>query len=270
MTSKKIAFFFILIFSGCNPSTQEINEPLFAWDFSKSILYTYSFTQDVKGEDKSDLTLGYPQLSAFIGTGNLNVQANGNGLADLSITEMYVDRYSFDKNGNPADKVTEQLPESLVKGMSPDGTFGDYNKIILYEFLFPLPKKNIELGESIDIPMEMTFNTNRGKLLVKGQNRLTYIKTEPYKERDCAILKGEIDISEIDIPDDFTGSYSYSTSGKAIYYFDKENKYFVAADILMRSVVRVKDISDDPEIENSYMDLKSQNSYKYELKEIIE
>ena len=261
----------ILIFISCengstkSNKTENSNESQFQWDFGKQRKFIYSFSQTVNGETKMDKNR--PAKKTYLtGIGHLNVRVKENNLADLSLTDIEMKMIMFNEDGSPKDTMTHKAPTNVVQDMKPDGSFGDSNKDILFDMLFPLPNKNLEKGDSDEIPMQMPFNANGSRLYAKGQNTLTFLGYEEMEGRNCAVLKGVIDISKLDIPEELKGEYECSTSGKATYYFDLENGFYVGADIQM-----VMDVMMDSEIEDDlgmFMKMKSDNVYKIRLEEI--
>lgn len=265
----------ILIFASCgnantkSTETEKSSQSQFQWDFSKQRKFIYSFSQTVNGENKMDKERP-AQKTYMTGVGHLNVRVKENNLADISLTDIEMEMIIFNEDGTPRDTMTQKAPTNVVQDMKPNGSFGDSNTDILFDMLFPLPNKNLEKGDSDEIPMQMPFNANGTRLFAKGQNTLTFAGYEEIEGRNCAVLKGVIDISKLDIPKELKGEYECSTTGNATYYFDLENGFYVGADIQM-----VMDVMMDSETENEddfgmFMKMKSDNVYKIRLEEIEE
>ncbi|NQY07037.1 MAG: hypothetical protein HRT68_12835 [Flavobacteriaceae bacterium] len=265
----------ILIFASCgngntkSAKAENSNEFQFQWDFSKQRKFIYSFSQIVNGENKMDKER--PSDKTYTkGLGQLNVRVKENNLADISLTDIEMQMIDYDQEGNPRDTMTQKVPNTVVQDMKPDGSFGDSNTDILFDMLFPLPNKNLDEGDSDEIPMQMPFSTNGSRLFAKGQNTLTFAGYEEIEGRNCAVLKGVIDISELDIPEELKGEYECSTTGSATYYFYLEDGYYTGADIKM-----VMDVMMDTETENEddfgmFMKMKSDNVFKIRLEKIVE
>jgi hypothetical protein len=261
----------ILIIASCgskdtnNTKADSLNEPQFEWDFSKQQKFVYSFSQTVHGETKMDKDR--PANKTYTtGIGHLNVRVKENNLADLSLTDIEMKMVNYNQEGEPSDTMTQNIPTNVVQDMKTDGSFGDSNTDMLFGMLFPLPKKKIEKGELYEVPMQMPFNANGSRLFAKGQNKLTFVGYEEIEGRNCAVLKGEIDISELDVPEELKGEYGCSTTGNATYYFDLENGYYVGSDINM--VMEVMMDSGSDEDFGMYMKMKSDNIYKIRLEKI--
>ena len=265
----------ILILASCgngntkSTETENLNEYQFKWNFSKKRKFIYSFSQIVNGENKMDKDR--PADKTYMtGLGHLNVRVKENNLADLSLTDIEMKMIMFNEDGTPRDTMTQKAPANVVQDMKPNGSFGDSNTDILFDMLFPLPNKSLEKGDSDEIPMKMPFNANGSRLFSKGQNTLTFIGYEDIEGRNCAVLKGVIDISQLDVPEELNGEYGCSTTGNATYYFDLENRFYVGADIHMIMNVMMDSESENEDDFGMYMKMKSDNVYKIRLKKIEE
>ena len=265
----------ILILSSCgngnsqSSETSNTSQSQFEWDFSKKRKFIYSFSQTVNGENKMDKDRP-AEKTYMTGVGHLNLRVKENNLADLSLTDVEMNMIMFNEDGTPRDTMTQKAPTNVVQDMKPDGSFGDSNTDILFDMLFPLPNKKLEKGDSDEVPMQMPFNANGSRLFSKGQNTLTFTGYEEIEGRNCAVLKGEIDISKLDVPDELKGEYECSTTGNATYYFDLENGFYVGADIQMVMDVMMDSESENEEDFGMYMKMKSNNVYKIRLEKIEE
>tara|TARA_B100000674_G_C37837410_1_gene913573 strand:- start:453 stop:1277 length:825 start_codon:yes stop_codon:yes gene_type:complete len=265
----------ILILASCgseNSKSTETDNPngtQFQWDFGKQRTFIYSFSQTVNGENQ--MGKDRPADKTYMtGIGHLNVRVKENNLADLSLTDIEMKMVRYDQEGTPKDTMTQKVPANVVQEMKPNGSFDDSNKDILFKMLFPLPNKDLEKGDSDEITMQMPFNANGSRLFSKGQNTLTFKGYKEIEGRNCVVLKGEIDISNLDVPEELKGEYECSTLGNATYYFDLENRYYVGADIKM-----VMNVMMDSETENEddfgmFMKMKSDNIFKIRLEKIEE
>jgi hypothetical protein len=138
----------------------------------------------------------------------------------------------------------------------------------MFKMLFPLPSEDLKEGEKDKVAMQMPFNANGSRLYAKGFNTLEFSGFEKICDRECVVLSGIIDISEMDVPEELTGEYKNSTTGKATYYFDLEDKIYVGADINMTMDVLMDTESNDQNQRGMYMAMKSQNIFKIRLEKI--
>jgi hypothetical protein len=269
---KKLLFALsVLILSGFatetsyESKTKSISE--FKWDFSEQKKYIYSFSQEVKSEDKigdSDLT----DKSQSSAKGYLNVNIKENHLADLSLSGVEVNIVMFNRYGSPKDTSLQKVPVKIVQDMKADGSFAYTNKNILFDILLPLPKHNIKVGESDSIKLQIPFNVNGSQLFTKGQNTLTFKGYEKIKTRNCAVLEGRFDISELDIPKELNGNYTSSTIGGAKYYFDFEQGCYVGADIHLIMEVLMDLERGEEDTFSMFMSMKSDKIFKIRLEKI--
>lgn len=245
------------------------NQSQFEWDFSEQKKYVYSYTQTSISENKmgKDRSIDKNKME---GIGFLNVRIKENNLSDISLTDIKMKITMFNEDSTPKDTNSQELPPVVAQDMKPDGSFESSNGNILFDYLFPLPNKKLEKGDFAEIPMQMPFNANGSMLSVKGQNTLNFVDYKELKGRNCAVLKGEIDISKLDTPRELKGNYQCTTTGNATYYFDLDNGCFVESDINMD--IHIVMDTETPENENSgmYMEIKSHDTYKIRLENIVE
>lgn len=262
--------FFILLIASCgqqNTNSETSNNSKFTWDFTKQRNLIYSYYQIVNNENK--MSRNEPaNISKMTALGNLKIKIKDTNLADLSLIDIEMNSVDFDSDGNPRDTMTHKAPLQVMQDMKPDGSFSDSNIDIMFKLLFPLPSKDLNKGESDIVEMQMPFNANGTRLIAKGFNTLEFSGFETIQERKCAVLNGVIDISDMKVPEELTGEFKNSTTGKATYYFDLEDKIYVGADIDMTMEAFMDTESEDESIRGMYWEMKSQNIFKIRLEKI--
>jgi hypothetical protein len=258
----------LVILSSCGNQNSKSEQTEFTWDFSKQKKYIYSYSQTVMSENKMDKDQPANKAN-IIGNGNLNVRVKENNLADLSLTNLKMDMIMLDENGIAKDTISNSASTSVIQDMKPNGTFGTNNHNIIFDLIFPLPSKNLKIGEKDKIPMQMPFNANGSSLLIKGFNTLEFIGIESFDGKECAVLKGEIDISNLEIPEELDGIYKGSSLGNGTYYFDLKNRSFVGADIQMTMIIMMDTETDKTDM-GMYGNMKSENEFKIRLEKIEE
>ena len=241
----------------------------FIWDFSKKKKFIYSYSQTVNGTNKMDKDRPADK-SLMNGKGYLNVRVKENNLAALSLTDLEIDMIMFNENGTPKDTMSNKTPATVIQDMKPNGSFTDPNSNVMFDLLFPLPASDLKVGESDKISMQIPFNANGSRLFSKGFNELTFKGYETIEGRKCAVLKGKIDISELEIPEELKGEYKSSTTGLATYYFDLKNHYYVGADIQMLMEVMMDSETEDENDFGMFMEMTSDNVFKIRLEKIEE
>jgi len=204
------------------------------------------------------------------GVGQLNITVKENNLADISLTDIEMKIIEFSQDETPKDTMTHNAPTTVVQDMKTNGSFEDSNTEVLFDFLFPLPNKNILDGKSDEISMKMPFNANGSILFSKGQNKLTFLEFKEIEGRKCVVFKGDINISELEVPAELKGNYKYTTIGNATYYFDLENGYYVGADVKMVMDVLMDTETHKYDESGMYMETTSESVYKIRLKKIEE
>lgn len=261
--------FLILIIAGCGQqnANNDTKGSKFTWDFSKPKKLIYSYSQTVNNENKMrrDEPTDKTYMTAI---GNLNIKIKENNLADLSLTNIEMKSVDSDFEGNPRDTMTQKMPPQVLQDMKPDGSFSDSNIDIMFKMLFPLPSKDLKEGENEKVAMQMPFNANGSRLIAKGFNTLKFSGFETIQDRECAVLIGAIDISDMKIPEELKGEYKNSTIGKATYYFDLKDRIYVGADIDMTMEAFMDTESEDENNRGMYWEMKSQNIFKIRLERI--
>lgn len=263
----------VLIFISCGNSSKKseqnstTNQNNFVWDFSEPKKYVYTYWQEVDATNNMDKNVPADK-SKIIGNGYLNVRVKENNLADLSLTDLKTDMIVYDESGKAKDTMSNTAPASVIQDMKPNSTFGTNNHNLIFDLIFPLPSKNLKIGEKDKIPMEMPFNANGSRLFIKGFNTLEFIGMQKIEGKEVAVLKGNIDISNLEIPEELNGKYEGSSIGNGTYYFDLENQYFVGADIQMTMTVMMDTETDDKDDLGMFADMRSDNIFKIRLENI--
>lgn len=267
-----LSIFILASCGGENSKSSETtisNESQFEWDFSEKKKFVYSFSQTTSGENKMDKDRPADK-TLMTAIGHLNVRVKENKLADLSLTDIEVNMINYNSDGNPRDTMTQKVPANVVQDMKPDGSFKVENTDILFDMILPLPSGNLEEGESIEIPLEIPFNFNGSYLNSKGHNTLRFVGFENIDNRKCAVLKGVIDISKLDIPEEIGGEYKSSTTGKGTYYFDLDKGYYVGADVEIRKEIMMDSETGEDDDYGMYAEMKSNDVIKIRLEKIEE
>ena len=271
----KKSYFLVLVLAllGCdNSKTQSTestasNRSKFQWDFSQERTFVYSFSQEVNAENQ--MIKAQPDSKTYMsGVGYLKVRVKEDSLADLSLVDIKMQMLNYDSGGNPGDTITQTIPPNVAQDMKPDGSFEDSNTNMVFKMIFPLPNADLEKGDSEALMMSMPFNAGGSKLFSKGQITLTHSGHQKIDGKDCTVFEGDLDISDLNIPEELKGDFGCSVIGKGTYYFDTENGYYVGANIQM-----VMDVLMDTEGQEDfgmYMKMTSENTYKIRLEKIEE
>ena len=263
----------ILILTSCGNSNNKsdqnsiVDQNEFVWDFSQPKKYIYSYWQEVDGKNNMDKNMPADK-SKIIGNGYLTVRVKENNLADLSLTDLKTDMILFDDNGKAKDTMSDTAPASVIQNMKPNSTFGKDNHNFVFDLIFPLPTKKLQIGEKDKIPMEIPFNANGSRLSVKGFNTLEFVGMEKFEGKEVAILEGNIDIFDLEIPEELNGVYKSTSIGKGTYYFDLENQYFVGADIQLTMKAIIDTETDNKDDIGVYANMQSDNNFKVRLEKI--
>jgi hypothetical protein len=231
----------------------------FEWNFNTNNNYIYSFSQTTTSEskmskkDKSD-------HSYISGKGQIIITSKSNDLADLSFVDLKVKM----KNDFTNDTISQSQPNNVIQDLKSDGNFSvTFNTNDFIRLLFPIPNKNLSKGNRSDIPMILPYNINGSVINSKGFNSLQFTNYEVINGHKCAVLIGDINISTLDLPENFEGNYELSQIGKGTYYFDIENGYYIKSKVNFT----LKSLADN---EDLYINASSTNEYEINLIEVTD
>ncbi|MEO9531836.1 MAG: hypothetical protein ABJG68_13735 [Crocinitomicaceae bacterium] len=255
---------FALLFSNC---TNREPGTTFEWDFSSPKKFIYSYSQIIHGENQFEKNSPLDKVD-MTSNGFLNITVKENQLADLSLTDMEVHMQTYDHDGTPNTPIDQKAPSTVIQEMNSKGKFKVESSDIIFDILFPLPPNDLKEGESCEIPLSMPFNANGSILSVKGQHVLSFVGYEELNGYDCAVLEGELEISEIDKPSELIGKYENNTTAISKYYFSLEYGHYVGADVKLTINALMDNTGDENAIFNFYMNSTSENIFEIRLLEI--
>jgi hypothetical protein len=171
-------------------------------------------------------------VSSDRGEGTLLLHGRGT-VADL-IQEGRMQRRDMDTGNAPRTIELTFIPRAF-QGMDADGTLRTLqNRDIPLRFLFRLPPRPLSPGESVQIPLQVPFETAGSILEVGGVLRLTLAGFVTIGGRPCARFDGEIELSQLDPSAGLKGRYSYSVRGASVLFFDLEKRRPAGGRIALR------------------------------------
>jgi len=137
----------------------------------------------------------------------------------------------FEAPGSEEPQAMEsQAPPMVVQGVKEDGSMEICNtsQEMLFKTLFPLPPQPLHVGESVSVPGQIPFNAMGSLLYAKGAFNILLTGYVKIGEKTCAKLVTDIDISQLDVPEEMEGNYTCQLKGKSVYFFDVQNRHFVS------------------------------------------
>jgi hypothetical protein len=229
------------------PSLPSPNEAaLFRWDFSGKQVYQYEFSQLVLVTSEIGNMHGNEASKAshqsIQGDGKLSLKSEGNKSARLVLENLTMSMEVEIPESDEPQIIQSQAPPIVIQGVQEDGSMklGNSGQEILLKTLFPIPPKPLKVGQSVSVPAEMPFNVMGSLLHVKGK---TDIKLSDYVQvngKTCAKLETEIDISTLNVPVELKGEYQCQIKGRSIFFFNVEDKHFVAGRVAMLMSMHVE------------------------------
>ncbi len=232
---------------------------LFQWNFDSNSKYLYSFSQITNSENK--MKKDEKNNKSYIsGNGKLVINGKSKNLADLSFEDIEVKL----KNDFSNDTITDTQSNSIIQDLQSNGTFqmtstaNDFVRVLL-----PLPNKKLSIGDTCRIPLNVPYNINGSLISSKGFNTLTFSNYEEINGHKCAVLKGKINVSKLDLPDNFEGNYQLSEIGNGTYHFDIEKGCYIKSKVKF-------DLTTLADNEDLYMSSNSSNEYEINFLEKID
>jgi hypothetical protein len=249
-----LSIFFTLSFIFLTSCSDSENERAVMWKFQNFKKLTYNFTQ------KTEISPMGGIFSAFgitnTATGKLTITPTSNEKADIVLKDLNM--------GEMADLLTQnlkkengQLPDTFVRGLKSDGTIdGEISEAmqLFYAGILPIPTKDLKVGESVKMPIQMPMNAFGSQIMMKGYQTLTLksIKENLYT------FENDILINEYDIPknqqQDVTQKHQHEIKGKGEYIFDVEKGYFTKAEAELKIKMKMSDLQKSNTDTNSVQD----------------
>ena len=216
-----------------NPINSPVEAAVLKWDFSNRDVHKYNFEQEVRNKADmgqlagTDLKNTGQEMSV---KGAIHIKSQGDGTAEFVLRDAKANM-TIDSDPEAGNRTMEQvMPPMVMQGMKENGLESSCNspQDMLLKMIFPLPTKDLKVGESIDVPAEMPFNAMGSLLQVKGYSRITLARYVEIDGHACAELEVETDISDLKVPSELEGKYECSTQGRSIFYFDVGKRRFVS------------------------------------------
>lgn len=224
----------IFLMASCSSSEkpgndEEIKEKLkynFLWDFS--VIDTFKYSYEITSIENEALTRGEKNYSIKTEIiGDLIVDSHGDYEASISVQNGSKTMFSLTDEGDWSPAKPQIISKSEIGKLTQYSKFNNPRLDALWDAYLPLPLEEIKIGEEYSLNTTMPVSIEDNKY-VRGQNTLTFIGYETIHNRECAVLKGEIDVSEQDSLE-FEGKYIHFMKGTGTYFFDTKDHIFVSA-----------------------------------------
>ena len=176
------------------------------------------------------------------GYGKLSLKSEGNNIARLVIEDLTLSMEINSPSINEPKVMKQQSPPMIIQGIKEDGSMklGDSSQELLLKTLFPLPSTPLKIGESVTVPSQMPFNAMGSLLYATGNSTIKLVDYVQINGRTCAKLKTEINIANLNVPEEMEGTYKCQVKGSSIFYFNIEERYFMSGRVAMLISMRVE------------------------------
>lgn len=238
---------------GCVNQNSQAKKQKFAWDFNSKNIYVYSFEQITNGVNNWGDDTRDADTSKIVGKGEVKIKSRGQDKADFVLT-LTIEHNVF-KSFNNMPPQTMIIPD-----MDANGQFESKrrNSDVMFDLIFPLPSKDLEIGESEKLDLEIPYNLMGSPLYIKGFNKLKYIKdTAP----NTALIKSEFKVDQLDVPKEIKGEFMCSFVGKAEFEFNYKEKYFESSKVNLEAKMKSKFDMEKSMMGKMNMNMKTTNRY---------
>ena len=205
--------------------------PSLKWDFSVPVEMAYSLNQAVESttEFGASMPMGGGDGSSQIMdmAGRLTVESSGDSTADFGFVDMQADMVM--SMAGKDHKMSQAVPNMFATGVAEDGT-GSYqinDMTLLIGYLFPVFDKGLASGEMVTIERTFPFNANGSSLNVLGSSTLEIVGTTDWNGREYPVVRQDILLNELSLPNGMEGDYRCHISGVAYHVYSPEDKRYL-------------------------------------------
>ena len=253
---KSIVVFLVINFSflACTEPTPNSNKnDVFIWDFSKPKKYIYRFSRTTTQQsDGSVFSKDITKTKVVTQTmkGKLLVKVKKNKMADLIMTDVQEENSVFGKKQFAGKDDFLPKVQVLYQDYPANGQVEVLQSDITLSMFFPLPPYDFAKGGSAKRPIKIPFHMGSSLLFAKGNYKLYFNKRTQKQQRNCAVLYGKWDISDLTIPEELNNEADLEYTGEGTYYFDYEKHCFVSAEVTLKVKMKA-----DMKIKSEFADL---------------
>lgn len=197
-------------------------------DLEKGGELIYDFFQIGEGVHTFD---GESSNSKIKGRGELVLHPKSATEANIAMRNLDLTMTNIDPQGVPLDTIRVSDQMFVVEGLVNDGTFNltSTSPDFAYRFLFVLPNKLLNIGESVTMPMQIPFNADGTVLLVGGDINISLEK----EEDEAMHFQSTFSLSELDLPEDFDSDVLLEIKGSGSQVFDLTDQNFTYSEVDM-------------------------------------
>ncbi len=208
------------------------------WDFSGDKVYAYDLKQSMKTFQKMGMGQNFSPEMNVKASGIIKFKSKGDHTADLVLEDLTMDNVDFRQEA-PEDlgkqSHTREIPAQVIQGVGEEGIvqFNQMGKQLNLRYLFPLPETSLARGESTTVPISMPFNAMGSMLKAKGEMKIKLDKFVKIEGKTAALLYCDLIVDNLDAPEEIEGEYKIKLKGRALYYFNVEERCFESGKMAM-------------------------------------
>jgi hypothetical protein len=141
--------------------------PVFRWNFTdNNDTYKYSYEQKVHNE--SDMGKAFENgtrktVQDMSVKGYIYIRSQGDGTAEFVLKDAKMNMAINTGSDTESKKMEQEMPPMVLQGMKENGLGASCSspQDMLLKMIFPLPSKDLKVGEYVDVPAQMPCPSGR-------------------------------------------------------------------------------------------------------------
>lgn len=193
---------------------------LLRWDFSREYQYVYRTEVEAEG--------GFLSAMMDESDGLFVIRAKGDHTAEFVNLPFTRDSDADSDQGSGLGDLFSSVTQQVLQGMTEDSKIpgAEASQGLYLQMLFPLATEALEVGQSSRIETRMPFNAMGSLLWVRGAMTVTLSGFVAVEGHRCARLDVDVDLSDIDVPDEVPMAAECSVTGRGVFYFNLDEGCF--------------------------------------------
>lgn len=217
----------------CNSQSQstKLTNHQMKWNFKNFEKLTFSYKQTISSNtallfDSDDRPKSITEIS-----GVLVVEVTNKNVANITLKDVEVSNFELEASGNKLKVANQKMPNMiLIEGVQENGEVkGEYNPEFVFfsKTFFPIINKQISLGNSYTLPINVPFGVAGTTIDLKGDNSITYVSNK----NEIAKLETVIDVADFNEPKNLVDTHECSLKGQSTFSFNYKKGVFTSGQI---------------------------------------
>lgn len=225
------------------------------WNFADKASFSYDYTLEADIES-SISTTGRTMRQDISSNGLMLLESEKDNKAELILRDLKLEIEKKGQAGQTPMTAQQDVPEKRIKGINEDGKpSSDSGEMdISMEIMVRLPSGPLSPGESESITMDAPLKFIGKTMKVAGADTITLDKYVTINGHRCARLVHDIKLTDLEVPDEMKGTYRAHIVGKAVVYFDMEDRCIADGKLALLMSSRVETSPSTPKPPENFRD----------------